>query len=252
MSGSTGGPHVTCASLESQAGRDFLQATAVCDPSTPPNFTTDRPKLTTVSFQQPLSSLTNLKNTPTSQNHFNKGRTKRDMGILPFSCFSNILLLHMWMYKYNLTNFTKWCLLPISIPQPQLDQTPVLGNTWKFTTCVAALALCTFMLIVCAIKGPSWYKLFHDYRHRRLRQQEDEDYMSTVFTETRRYLSHQTFTFEQENGQTGEGEEDGYFEDPYIKREEWQEGKETSAEPWRSKQQLGGDFYFVASHQLKK
>lgn len=41
--------------------------------------------------------------------------------------------------------------------------------------------------------------------------------MSTVFSETGRYLNHQTFTFEQENGQIEE--EDGYFEDPYIKRE---------------------------------
>ncbi|KAF1372717.1 hypothetical protein PFLUV_G00249270 [Perca fluviatilis] len=101
------------------------------------------------------------------------------------------------------------------------DQTPVLGNTWKFTACVAALALSTFMLIVCGIKGPSWYKLFHNYRHLRLRQEEDEeeeDVVSTVFSETGRYLHHQTFTFEQDSGQIEE--EDGYFEDPYIKREE--------------------------------
>lgn len=45
--------------------------------------------------------------------------------------------------------------------------------------------------------------------------------MSTVFSETGRYLNHQTFTFEQDNGQIEvEEEEDGYFEDPYIKREE--------------------------------
>ncbi|XP_031156813.1 leucine-rich repeat-containing protein 19 isoform X2 [Sander lucioperca] len=100
-------------------------------------------------------------------------------------------------------------------------QTPVLGNTWKFTACVAALALSTCMLIVCGIKGPSWYKLFHNYRHLRLHQEEDdeeEDVVSTVFSETGRYLHHQTFTFEQESGQIEE--EDGYFEDPYIKREE--------------------------------
>ncbi|XP_032359699.1 leucine-rich repeat-containing protein 19 isoform X2 [Etheostoma spectabile] len=101
------------------------------------------------------------------------------------------------------------------------DQTPVLGNSWKFTACVVALALTTSMLIVCGIKGPSWYKLFHNYRHQQLRQEEDdeeEDVVSTVFSETRRYLHHQTFTFEQESGQIEE--EDGYFEDPYIKREE--------------------------------
>ncbi|XP_067434133.1 leucine-rich repeat-containing protein 19-like isoform X3 [Thunnus thynnus] len=103
------------------------------------------------------------------------------------------------------------------------DQTPVLGNTWKFTACVAASTLCIFMLIVGAIKGPSWYKLFHNYRHKRLQQEEDgrEDTVSTVFSETGRHVSHQTFTFKQDDGQVEEEEEeDGYFEDPYIKREE--------------------------------
>ncbi|XP_035474720.2 leucine-rich repeat-containing protein 19 isoform X2 [Scophthalmus maximus] len=101
------------------------------------------------------------------------------------------------------------------------DWTPVFGNTWKFTACVVALALTTSMLIVCAIKGPSWYKLFHNYRHRRLNQQEDDEdnFASTVFSEIERYHNHQTFTFEHQNGQTEE-EEDGYFEDPYIRREE--------------------------------
>ncbi|KAG8009314.1 Leucine-rich repeat-containing protein 19 [Nibea albiflora] len=105
-------------------------------------------------------------------------------------------------------------------------QTPVLGNTWKFTACVAALALCSLMLIMLAIKGPSWYKLYHNYRHRRLHQDElEEDPVSTIFTETMR--QHQTFIFEEDNGQIEEDgeegeeeEEDGYFEDPYIKREE--------------------------------
>ncbi|XP_035523705.1 leucine-rich repeat-containing protein 19-like isoform X2 [Morone saxatilis] len=103
------------------------------------------------------------------------------------------------------------------------DQTPVLGNSWKFTACVVALALFTSMLIVCAIKGPSWYRLFHNYRHRRLRQEEDGDAVSTVFSDTGTHLSHQTFTFRQDNGRMEgeqEEEEDGYFEDPYIKREE--------------------------------
>ncbi|KAK5877234.1 hypothetical protein CesoFtcFv8_024760 [Champsocephalus esox] len=105
------------------------------------------------------------------------------------------------------------------------DQKPVLGHTWKFTACVAALAMCTSMLIVCGVKGPSWYKLFHNYRHRRLHQEEDEDVVSTVFSGTGRYMNHQTFTFKQENGQleeeeVEEEEEDEYFEDPYIRRED--------------------------------
>lgn len=198
-----------------------MQATAVCKLSTPRNFTTDRPKpTTTVNFQQPLSPSTVLKTTLTSQNHTKKGRTTKDADISPIFLFFNLsTIMHVGVQiQHKLHKL-------ISIPQSQLDQTPARGNTWKFTASVAALALCTCMLIVCAIKGPSWYKLCHDYRHRRLRQEEEEHVVS-VFTKTGRYTSHQTFTFERENGwieeeeEGGEGDEDGYFEDPYIKREE--------------------------------
>ncbi|KAM9839858.1 uncharacterized protein ACBR49_016841 [Aulostomus maculatus] len=108
-----------------------------------------------------------------------------------------------------------------------IDQPPVPGNTWKFTVCVAAVALCTCTLIVCAIKGPSWYRLFHNYRHQRLYQDEhaEEDAVSTVFSDTGGYMSHQTFNFEEE-GQIEE--EDDYFEDPYIKREECHAGEGTT------------------------
>ncbi|KAM8732024.1 leucine-rich repeat-containing protein 19-like [Acanthopagrus schlegelii] len=168
-------PEVTCATLDNQAGREFLQAIAACPPSPPLTITRPPQKPPSVSFQH---SSTILRTTLTSQNHINK------------------------------------------------DQTPVLGNTWKFTACVVVLALFTSMLILCGIKGPSWYKLIHNYRHRRLRQEEgeeEEDVVSTVFSETERYQNHLTFTFEQEHEQIEaeeEEEEDGYFEDPYIKREE--------------------------------
>ncbi|XP_068604287.1 leucine-rich repeat-containing protein 19-like [Brachionichthys hirsutus] len=101
------------------------------------------------------------------------------------------------------------------------DQTPVLGNSWKFTACVVALTLCTSMLIVCGIRGPSWYKRFHDYRHQKLRQEEEEeDTVSTVFTQIGD-LNQWTFASEQErSGIEEEEEEDGYFEDSYIKGEE--------------------------------
>ena len=149
-----------------QAGKDLLEAAAVCYPSPSLTINTDR------TTQQPWTASTTLKTTLSSKQNHN-------------------------------------------------DQTPVLNNTWKFTACVVALALTTSMLIVCAIKGPSWYKLFHNYRHRRLDPQEDDEdnIASTVFSEMGRYHNHQTFTFEPENGQ-GEEDEDGYFEDPYIKREE--------------------------------
>lgn len=115
-----------------------------------------------------------------------------------------------------------------SLQSPHPGQTPVLGNTWKFTACVAALAITTSMLILAAVKGPSWYKQFHNYRHRRLEHEEEgdgPDAMSTVFSETGTYVQHQTFVFEEEDGQMEmeekeEEDEDGYFEDPYIRRDE--------------------------------
>ncbi|XP_041823565.1 leucine-rich repeat-containing protein 19-like isoform X2 [Melanotaenia boesemani] len=115
------------------------------------------------------------------------------------------------------------------------DQSPMLGNTWKFTACVAALALITSMLIVSAVKGPSWYKRFHNYRHRRLYHEEDwdgEDFVSTAFQQTEGHLTHETVTFEVQHWQTKEEEEeDGYFEDSYIQQEEEQEGKEIQVGP---------------------
>ncbi|XP_034562792.1 leucine-rich repeat-containing protein 19-like [Notolabrus celidotus] len=173
--GSKEGPKVICASLENQAGRDFLEATAACYPSPPTTITTHPQKLPAVSVKKSWGSSIMLKTASNQTKDINKGPA------------------------------------------------PVSGNTWKFAACVAVLALCTCMLIVCAIKGPSWYKLFHNYRHRRLHSIEDETgVVSTVFSKTGRHLKHQTFTFERENGQMKEveEEEDGYFEDPYIKTEE--------------------------------
>ncbi|XP_061661507.1 leucine-rich repeat-containing protein 19-like [Syngnathoides biaculeatus] len=100
------------------------------------------------------------------------------------------------------------------------DQKPASGNTWRFAAYVAALALTTSVVIVCAIKGPSLYRLFHNYRHRRLRQDENQEApaASSIYSETGRYMNHQTFTFEHH---AADGEEDvQYFEDPYIKTEE--------------------------------
>ncbi|XP_055007128.1 leucine-rich repeat-containing protein 19-like isoform X2 [Boleophthalmus pectinirostris] len=116
-----------------------------------------------------------------------------------------------------------------SAPTPQLnkslekDQPATHGNSWKFTISVVALGLTTATLILCAIKGPSWYRLFHNYRHRRLQDATPEPTGTTVFHQTSR--QQQTYNFEEEGGRrrrTGdeEDDEDGYFEDPYIRREE--------------------------------
>lgn len=99
---------------------------------------------------------------------------------------------------------------------------PVGGNMWKFTASVGVLVLTTSVLIVTAIKGPSWYKSFYNYRHRQLRDEDDEedgDNASTVFSVKGDHQTHQMFTFEEEPSQIQEEEEDGFFEDPYTKRE---------------------------------
>uniref|UniRef100_A0A8C7WMU8 Leucine-rich repeat-containing protein 19 n=1 Tax=Oryzias sinensis TaxID=183150 RepID=A0A8C7WMU8_9TELE len=96
------------------------------------------------------------------------------------------------------------------------------GNMWKFTASVGVLVLTTSVLIVTAIKGPSWYKSFYNYRHRQLRDEDDEedgDNSSMVFSVTGDHQTHQMFTFEEEPSQIQEEEENGFFEDPYTKRE---------------------------------
>ncbi|XP_077480168.1 leucine-rich repeat-containing protein 19-like [Stigmatopora argus] len=123
------------------------------------------------------------------------------------------------------------CLTKGSTQQPQLSATlPKIlqstdpkgneqksGNTWLFTACVAALALTTSTLIACAIKGPSWYRLFHNYRHKRLQQDESHSgrTASSIYSETDRYMNQLTFTFEPRRADR----EEDYFEDPYIKPE---------------------------------
>nr|XP_043895516.1 leucine-rich repeat-containing protein 19-like [Solea senegalensis] len=166
-----------CASPQTQAGKDLLEATAACFPSSSPSpsltFTTDPQKTpTSADSQRPEASLNTV------------------------------------------------------LPSNHNEQTAVMGNSWKFITCVVALALTTALLIVCAIKGPSWYKLFHNYRHQRLGEdnEDDEDVITTGFPEMGIHFNHQTFTFKQDiwqmEGQEEEEEEEVYYEDPYIRREE--------------------------------
>lgn len=207
---STGGTQTTCASPEKQAGRDLLQAAAACYPS--PRSVRDTEPQKPVNSQMSLASSTTPQTTWTSSQTHNTDKGTSERGGSPgrWSFCPSVLMQH-----------NDWSPFPVSSLHTPLVQTPVLGNTWKFAACVAALALSTSVLIVCAVKGPSLYKLFHNYRHRRLHQEED-DAVPTVFSETERHLNRQTFTFQHEDGQMEmeEEEEDGYFEDPYIKREE--------------------------------
>uniref|UniRef100_A0AAY4A1Q8 Leucine-rich repeat-containing protein 19 n=1 Tax=Denticeps clupeoides TaxID=299321 RepID=A0AAY4A1Q8_9TELE len=102
-----------------------------------------------------------------------------------------------------------------ALPQP--------GNSWKFLLGVVVIALSTSVLIVCAVKSPSWYKLLFNYRHQRL-QEEDEH---NIFTRARisnfSLETQQTETSAQElDGELDIHEldnEDGFIEDRYIECE---------------------------------
>lgn len=196
MSHTTDGSNFTCAFLKSQEVREFIQITSVCDSLIQSRQKRDKTKPVTVSFQQSSTTLSIL-STTTGQDTV-KGRTKKMGDILKF--------------KLKI-----WSCLSIFIHQTQLDETPVVSNTWKFTACVASLALFTLIVVICAIKGPSWYKLFHNYRHRQLQQEEEDDIISTVFTKRSSSTTNQTFTFKPQNGQIEE--DDGYIEDQFIERE---------------------------------
>ncbi|KAI1904888.1 hypothetical protein AGOR_G00010310 [Albula goreensis] len=101
---------------------------------------------------------------------------------------------------------------------------PKQGNTWKFLVGVVVTVICTSMLLVCAIKSPSWYKLMFNYRHQRLREEE-----SNVFT-TGRYSN---FSLDTEQTETSIQEleveldnEDGYIEDRYIDAGDYKDAAE--------------------------
>uniref|UniRef100_A0A3P9A3H3 Leucine-rich repeat-containing protein 19 n=1 Tax=Esox lucius TaxID=8010 RepID=A0A3P9A3H3_ESOLU len=105
---------------------------------------------------------------------------------------------------------------------------PSVGNTWKFLLGVVVIALTTSMVIVCAVKSPSWYKLLFNYRHQRLREEED----SNVFT-TGRYSNFsldteqmESTTNDLENGLDKDDEDDGYIEDRYIEDGDYKDSTE--------------------------
>lgn len=213
LSHSTDGQQVRCASLKSREVREFMQVTSACGSPTRSRSKRDQTQPVTAGFPQPPSSLGTRHTTGRSHGAV-EGRTETSRsGPKPGS------------EPDTVSTFTHptW-------PEP----TPVLSNTWKFTACVASLALCTLTVVACAIKGPSWYKLLHNYRHRRLDQEEDADIVSRVFARSSRSLTNQTFTFTQQNGPTEEElEEDGYLEDLFIKREGGGEAaKQEEAKSW--------------------
>ncbi|XP_062411216.1 leucine-rich repeat-containing protein 19-like [Sardina pilchardus] len=113
---------------------------------------------------------------------------------------------------------------------------PVVGNTWKFLVGVVVIALSTSVVIVCAVKSPSWYKLIFNYRHQRLREEE-----ASHVSVTGRYSN---FSLETEQTETSAHEldegldcempddeeledEDGFIEDRYIEPEDYKDHNES-------------------------
>uniref|UniRef100_A0A8C1NGZ7 Uncharacterized protein n=1 Tax=Cyprinus carpio TaxID=7962 RepID=A0A8C1NGZ7_CYPCA len=103
--------------------------------------------------------------------------------------------------------------------------TPTGSHSWKFLLGVVALTLSTSMLIVCAVKSPSWYKLLFNYRNQRLREDVEHSVFNTGHFSNFSLDTEQTDTSAQELDEvldTGlslqpfEDEDDGFIEDGYI------------------------------------
>lgn len=112
---------------------------------------------------------------------------------------------------------------------------PLVGNTWKFLVGVVVIALSTSVLIVCAVKSPSWYKLLFNYRHQRLREEEGPNVWATGRFSNFSLETEQTETsaHELEEGldcemQEDEMEdEDGFIEDRYIEPGDYKDQNES-------------------------
>ncbi|XP_026777405.3 leucine-rich repeat-containing protein 19 [Pangasianodon hypophthalmus] len=103
---------------------------------------------------------------------------------------------------------------------------PVVTNSWKFLTGVIVIILCTSMVIVCAVKSPTWYKMLFDYRHQRLHEAEEPSIFNTGRYSNFSLDTEQTETsaHELDQGLTEPAEdEDGFIEDGYIQPEDYKE-----------------------------
>ncbi|KAK7163838.1 hypothetical protein R3I94_002523 [Phoxinus phoxinus] len=95
------------------------------------------------------------------------------------------------------------------------------SHSWKFLLGVVALTLSTSILIVCAVKSPSWYKLLFNYRHQRLCEDGEPGAPGGRFSNfsldtQQTEASAQELQELGELGELGEPEDDGYIEDGYI------------------------------------
>ncbi|XP_066567082.1 leucine-rich repeat-containing protein 19 isoform X1 [Amia ocellicauda] len=85
------------------------------------------------------------------------------------------------------------------------------GDSWHFLLGVVVTALSTSVLIVCAVKFPTWHKLIFSYRHQRLRDEEPEIFTTSHFTMDQAPQGHHT-----QDQHVATDDEDGFIEDQYI------------------------------------
>ncbi|XP_048042605.1 LOW QUALITY PROTEIN: leucine-rich repeat-containing protein 19-like [Megalobrama amblycephala] len=112
------------------------------------------------------------------------------------------------------------------------------SNSWKFLLGVVALTLSTSMLIVCAVKSPSWYKLLFNYRHQRLREDVEPSVFNTGRFSNFSLDTQQTETSAQDldegmdHGLSVEPfeDDDGFIEDGYIEPGNYNEHSDANHE----------------------
>lgn len=155
-------------------------------------------------------------------------RKELDSSITLIQVYLNIswrnLKLNISSFYWNV--FLNTYILYLALDTEAKQNGNKVTSTWKFLTGVIMIILCTSMVIVCAVKSPTWYKMLFDYRHQRLREAEEPSIFSpgrysnfSLNTEQTETSAHE---LDQDLAEMPE-DEDGFIEDGYIQPEDYKE-----------------------------